>query len=181
MAYYGTLSGANAYFDQRLHSDSWSNSTASDRPKALTEATRIIDSLNYRGVKHSVWEIMYTYDAVCERYTKELVNPPTRNEVIVADQAQALEFPRGQDASVPETIEWACYEIAIALIEGFDPEDAIDRLNVKRQAYSAVRTTYAEDNAAMEYLVYGIPTARVWRWLKPFLILDRTIRTSRAD
>ena len=181
-SYYGTLSEANDYFDSRLHSESWNDSVPSDRPKALLEATRIIDSLNYRGLKHSVWLIMYEEDPYqTGNYTKILVNPPSRQAIIDADATQELEFPRGQDTSAPGVIEWACYEIALAFIEGFDPEDAVEKANTIRQAYSAVRTTYADGSATMEYLVYGIPTARVWRWLKPYLVLDRTIRTSRAD
>jgi|GEM_PF-1445387 len=181
-SYYGTLSGANDYFDNRLHSESWGDSSTADRPKALLEATRLIDSLNYRGLKHSVWLVMYEEDPYqTGNYTKILVDQPSRQAIITADGTQALEFPRGQDTTVPEEIEWACYEIALAIIEGFDPEDAIERANITRQAYASVRTTYADGNAAMEYLGYGIPTARVWRWLKPYLVLDRTIRTSRAD
>jgi hypothetical protein len=181
MAYYGTLAGANSYFANRLHSDSWANSAPADRPKALLEATRLIDSLSYRGVKHAVWSIMYEYDTDTEIEEKILDTPPSRDEVIAADATQELEFPRGKDTVPPQEIEWACYEIAFALIEGFDPEDAIDRLRVTQQTYAAVRTTYANDIAAMEYLVYGIPTARVWRWLLPYLKLDGLIKISRAD
>ena len=181
MAYYGTIAGANAYFASRLHSESWSEASPSDWPIALTDATRLIDDLNYKGVKHSVWLEMYEYDSGTEKEEKILVDPPNRDEVIAADGTQELEFPRGKDTVVPEQIEWACYETALALIEGFDPEDALDRANVIRQAYSAVRTTYAEGGASSEYLVYGIPTARVWRWLKPYLTDSRLIRFSRAD
>jgi hypothetical protein len=181
MAYYGTLTDANAYFDGLLHTESWADSAPSDRPKALTEATRIIDSLNYKGTKHAVWAVMYEYNSGTEKEEKILLNPPTRDEVIAADATQALEFPRGKDSVVPTEIEYACYEIAYALIEGFDAEDAVDRLNIKRQGYSAVRTTYADDSSTVEYLVYGIPTAKVWRWLKPFLTDGNLIRISRAD
>jgi len=181
MAYYGTLAGANDYFDNRLHSDGWSDSDATDRPKALTEATRIIDSLAYKGVKHAVWLVMYEYDEYTEKEEKIIVDPPNRAEVIAADATQELEFPRGKDTTVPTEIEWACYEIAIALLEGFDPEDAIDRGRVVQQAYAQVRTTYDVDNKATEYLVYGIPTARVWNWLKPYLTSSRIINFSRAD
>lgn len=181
MAYYGTVSDANDYFDNRLHSESWSDASVADRGKALTEATRIIDSLNYKGVKHPVWSIMYEYNSTTEKFEKILDDPPTRNEIVAADATQELEFPRGQDESVPSQIKWACYEIALQLIEGFDPEDAVDRLNIVRQSYSAVRTTYDNSSSAMEYLVYGIPTARVWNWLKPYLTNDRIIRISRAD
>jgi hypothetical protein len=180
-SYYGSISGANSYFSNRLHSESWSDSTPSDRPKALLEATRIIDSLNYKGVKHSVWSVMYEYDSASEKYEKILDDPPTRNEIIAADADQELEFPRGQDSSVPTEIEWACYEIALAIIEGFDSEDAIDRLHIVRQSYSAVRTTYDNGSASLEYLAYGIPTARVWRWLQPYLSGDNPLKIRRAD
>ncbi len=179
MSYYGDLADANEYFDSRLHSEPWSESAPSDRPKALTEATRIIDDLNYKGVKNAVWLIMYQPGT--EKEELILVNAPTRDEVIAADATQELEFPRGKDSVTPNEIEWACYEISLALLEGFDPEDAIDRLNVIRQAYSAVRTTYDSSSAAMEYLVYGIQTARVWRWLKHYLTDSQIIRRSRAD
>lgn len=181
MSYYGDLSSANAYFSNRLHSESWSASTPSDRPKALTEATRLIDSLQFKGVKHAVWSVMYEYNSSTEKYEKILDDPPNRDEIIAADATQELEFPRGQDTDVPQEIEWACYEIAIALLEGFDPEDAIERLRVIRQSYAAVRTTYAEDAQSQEYLGYGIPSARVWRWLKPYLLGPNPIRISRAD
>lgn len=180
-SYYGSISEANTYFSNRLHSESWTTAAADDKPKALLEATRIIDSLRYQGVKHAVWSIMYEYDSTTESYKKILNNPPTRNEVIAADATQELEFPRGQDASVPQEIEWACYEIALAIIEGFDPEDAIERVNVIRQRYASVATTYAADRQSQEYLVYGIPSARVWRWLKPHLAGENPIRISRAD
>ena len=179
MSYYGTLADANSYFDARLHSESWSESAPFDRPKALTEATRIIDDLNYKGVKNAVWLIMYQPGT--EKEELKLGNAPTRDEIIAADATQPMEFPRGKDTTVPNEIEWACYEIAMALLEGFDPEDAIDRLGVVRQAYSAVRTTYDNSSATLEYLVYGIPTARVWRWLKKYLTDSQIIRRSRAD
>lgn len=181
MAYYGTVTEANTYFDNRLHSSAWSDATVSDRKIALLEATRLIDSLNYKGVKNPVWAIMYEWDSSSEKFVKITTDPPTRNDIIAADATQELEFPRGQDTDVPTEIEWACYEIALALLEGFDPEDAIDRTNVIRQSYSAVRTTYDHGSASAEYLVYGIPTARVWRWLKPFLSDGRIVKMSRAD
>ena len=178
MSYYGNLASANAYFEAALHSDAWTDSDAADRPKALTEATRIIDNLNYKGVKHAVWLIMYDQS---DPYAKKITDAPTRDEVIAADATQELEFPRGQDTTVPTEIEWATYEIAFALIEGFDSEDAIDRISTLRQKYAAVGTTYAPDNASQEYLVYGIPTAQVWRWLLPYLTSSRLLNFSRAN
>lgn len=176
MTYYGTIADANEYFESRLHSESWNDADPTDRPKALIEATRVIDSLRYKGVKNSVWKVMYDSDG-----NKLIDDPPTRDAIIAADAEQYLEFPRGEDTEVPKEIKWACYEMALALIEGFEPEDAADRLNIVRQSYAAVKTTYANDSIAMEYLVYGIPTARIWHWLRPYLSGVNPIRISRAD
>ena len=49
-SYYGTLNEANEYFAGRLHSTTWEDSVATDKPKALQQAARIIDNLNYKGV-----------------------------------------------------------------------------------------------------------------------------------
>jgi len=174
MSYYGTLNEANSYFASRLYTDAWDNSTSSNRVKALTQATRIIDSLNYKGVKSTVYDILYSDDV-------RVAPEPTEDEIITADRLQELEFPRGKDSDVPQEIEWACYEIAFALLEGFNPDTSADELRVLKQSYAAVGTTYAEGEQAAEYLLYGIPNGTVWRWLKPRLVDDRSIRVRRVN
>ena len=174
-SYYGTINGANTYFTERLFTDAWDNANGDDRLAALIQGTRIIDSLNYKGVKSTVYDIKYDADG-------DLVSPaPTQDEIITADQAQELEFPRGKDSSVPDEIEWANYEIAIALLEGFDPNTAADELRVVKQTYASVGTTYAENDASMEFLLYGIPNGTVWRWLYPRLDFDRLLNIRRAS
>lgn len=174
MSYYGTLNEANDYFASRLYTDAWDQASTSNRIKALQQATRIIDSLNYKGVKASVYDILYTDDV---RVSPE----PTEDEIITADRLQTLEFPRGKDADVPEEIEWACYETAFALLEGFNPDTAADELRVIKQSYAAVGTTYAEGEQASEYLLFGIPNGTVWRWLKPRLVDASSIRLRRVN
>jgi hypothetical protein len=174
-SYYGTISEANTYFSERLYTDAWDQASADNRVKALKQATRIIDALNYKGVKAAVYDIMYDSDGVL------LSTQPTEDEKITADQSQELEFPRGKDASVPEEIEWSCYEIAFALLEGFNPDTAADELRIIKQSYAAVGTTYAEGDAAMEYLMYGIPNGTVWRWIRPRLVDDRSINLRRVS
>lgn len=174
-SYYGTISEANTYFGERLYTDAWDQATADNRVKALKQATRIIDSLNYKGVKATVYDILY--DADGDRVSPE----PTEDQIITADQTQELEFPRGKDASVPEEIEWATYELAFALLEGFNPDNAADELRVIKQSYASVGTTYAEDDISMEYLLFGIPNGTVWRWIKPRLVDSRSIKIRRVN
>lgn len=49
--YYGTLTAADLYFDNRLKSSKWELSTVKDRERALITATRYIDKLNFAGDK----------------------------------------------------------------------------------------------------------------------------------
>jgi hypothetical protein len=174
MAYYDNLAAANTYFANRLHSTAWTTAVPTDKPKALTQACQIIDNLNYRGVKNSLYLIMYDSDGV-------LLDTPTQAAIDVANAAQPLEFPRGRDTLVPEPIKMAQWDIAYALLDGFDPDAALDGMRVKSQSYSAVKTTYADGDTSSEYLLYGIPTGTAWRWLKPYLCDGRIIRLRRAD
>jgi len=174
---YGSINGADTYFGERLYTDTWDNASATNRTKALKQATKVIDSLNYKGVKAAVQAIMYNSDG--DLYTGS--SAPTEAALIAADQSQELEFPRGKDSSVPEEIEWSCYEIASALLAGFDPNTAADELRVLKQSYASVGTTYAEDDDSMEFLLFGIPNGTVWRWLKPRLVDCQSIRIRRVS
>ena len=65
--YYGKQDGqtaaariaeATSYFAQRLHETAWSDASDADREKALIAARGIIDGLNYKGNKHSVYTLL---------------------------------------------------------------------------------------------------------------------------
>lgn len=51
MAYYGTVDEADDYFEERLNSTAWHNS--SQKEIALKQSTRLIDRLNFVGCKAS--------------------------------------------------------------------------------------------------------------------------------
>ena len=151
--YYGTLAEANEYFAEMLN-ETWTESPVEWRPIALYRATIIIDTLNYKGTKRAVY----------------LLDSPSRDEIIAADTAQPLEFPRGGDTVVPVSVRYACYEIAAVLLAGEDSQDQVDALDVQRQAYGAVRTTYGEPaGIRAEQIVHGVPLGAAWRLLRPYL------------
>jgi hypothetical protein len=148
---YGSLAEANEYFDLRLHEKAWSNATPADRSKALWASTVIIDALNYKGNKSTVYA------------------------------AQDLEFPRGADTVVPEPIRLASYEIAYALLDGKDPELELENLGIISQSYAAVRTSYSRNQVPIEHIINGIPSSQAWRWLRPFLREDDAIVIARIS
>lgn len=153
---YGSVSEADTYFATRLYSDAWEDASTEDKTKALATATRHIDRLNFAGYKHTVWAVLDANACADE------------DDIAAAEVAQALQFPRGSDTEVPEDIEIACYEIAIALLDGVDPEMEAESLGVISQGFASVRTTY-DRSWAQNHIQAGIASAAAWRYLKPFL------------
>ena len=162
---YGTLDGANTYFNNRLHADLWFEESSLNRTRALYTAARLMDQLNYKGRKHTVYE---------------LDSEATATEKRVAELVQELEFPRDSDTEVPGDIKIAGYEIAFALIDGVDPDLELENLGVVSQGYAGVRTTYNRDQQPIEHLINGIPSATAWRILRPYLRDAREIKLNRV-
>jgi len=167
--YYGTLAEANDYFDHRLHETAWSASNTSQREKGLWAATQIIDTLNFKGHKATVFALL------------EADPDADDDEIRDAEADQAREFPRGADTDVPEAIRTACYDIAHDLLDGKDPEIELENLGITSQAYSSVRTTYHRSQVPIEHIVNGIPNALAWRKLRPFLRDGELIKLNRIS
>ena len=51
---YNTIAQAETYFEGRLNADAWDNASDTKRTKGLTQASRILDQLNYLGRKYDV-------------------------------------------------------------------------------------------------------------------------------
>ncbi len=169
LAFYGTMSEATEYFANRLHESAWSGASVQDRPKALIAATRIIDTLNFKGYKHSVYALLEADAAASEAAIR------------AEEAAQALEFPRGADTEVPEAIRIACYEIAYSLLDGKDPEMELENLGIVSQGYESVRTTYSRSQVPIEHIVNGVPNALAWRLIRPFLRDEDAVRLARIS
>lgn len=97
-----------------------------------------------------------------------------------ADSTQELQFPRGNDTVVPQDVKNACAEVALALLDGVDPEMEFDNLRMKAQAYGVVKSTYDTERAP-EHYVAGIPSSIAWRFLKPYLRSPFSVRLDRVS
>jgi len=144
---YGTTIGGDAYFAEKLYYQPWDEATEDQRTRALAEATRLIDTLRFKGSK--------------------------------TDSAQTNEFPRDDETTVPEKIEFACYEIALALLDGVDPHLEHENLAVSSDGYSSVRSTYNRTTAP-EHFVAGIPSRQAWLYLRPYLADVRGLKLRRV-
>jgi hypothetical protein len=161
MSSYGTLSAANAFFSQRLHSYDWDISTVEDRQKAMNQATELIDQFDYIGQKYAV-------QVVCDSLSGDITSDANQEALRTAEESQPLEFPRGDSSTIPTEIETACYLIAKALLSGRDPDADLESLSVKSAAYGGVRTSYQRDGANQEHMAHLIPSPQAFNLIRPF-------------
>ena len=169
---YGSLEEADEYFQNRLHETAWTEATPANHQKALVAARSIIDALNYKGVKHSVYTL---YGPAPE--TSEI----SPDDIRTAEASQPLEFPRGSDTAVPEAIRVAQYEIAYSLLDGKDPELELENLAINAMSYGAVKTNYERSQLPIEHIVNLVPSSVAWRLLKPFLRDSDALKLSRLS
>ncbi len=167
--YYGTIYEADTYFAGRLHEDAWSRAKVIDHEKALWAATLIIDALNYKGYKHSVYEIL------------EANIDADDDTVRAANISQTLEFPRDEDTEVPEEIRVATYEIAHSLLDGKDPDLELEALGIISHTIHDTTNSYSRNQIPIEHIINGIPSTQAWRLLRPFLREDDAIVLSRVS
>lgn len=158
---YGTLSEANNYFDNRLRSVAWRRAKKEDKKSAMVEATQMIDRLNFAGIKSDATQVHQF-----PRGPSPVRVGTTTNGIAPCGCSNVT--LRDPDTVIPADIKKACFEIAIKLIQGYDPDREADILAVNQQAYSNVRTGY-DRSFVPDYMSAGIPSFRAWTYLKPYL------------
>ena len=84
------------------------------------------------------------------------------------DLDQVNQFPRDDDTVVPADIGQACFEIALALLDGVDPQLEGENLGMTSQGYANVRSTYDRE-VPVPHIVAGIPSLTAWRFIVPYL------------
>lgn len=176
---YVTIQEAEAYFDERLHEEAWSLSNADDQRKSLEEATKIINTLRYKGLKNVVHVFILANPEVAECAAKG--DPDSLAQIRVVEATQENEFPRGADTVVVQSIKWANYEIAYGLLDGIDPDMELENLSITKLGIAAVRTSYNRNQEPLEHILNGVPSAKAWKWLRPFLRDDDRIRLNRVS
>ncbi len=147
---YATESEADVHFGERTDTSAWDSAASPDKVKALKEATRIIDDLNYVGEK----------------------NDPVN---------QVREFPRNDDTVVPEEVQRATAEVAIALLQG-DNLNAINN-TVGKTAESVGDASVSYDKGARQRLLavnFGLPSAEAARLLREWIIDPREVDLERV-
>lgn len=176
---YANLAEGEDYFATRLHTEGWPFALPKDRQDALILATRLINTLNFKDHKHTVYELLQAGSCgqnIGSALDNECI---TEDELQAANLAQELEFPRGADTEVPQAIKDASMEIAEAVLAGIDPELELEKLSSYTQKMEGASISSDRRYIPVEHLINLIPSAVAWSWIKPFLMDDEAIKITR--
>lgn len=96
------------------------------------------------------------------------------------DSTQVNQFPRGGDTSVPQEVEQAAIEIALALLDGVDVELERENLMATQLNYADARSTYNRTSVP-EHIVVGVPSSVALDLLRPFLRDEKAVHLNRGS
>lgn len=181
--HYGNVVDGDNYFTRSLRGECWHSADLDRKVAALTDATRLIDALNFIGTKTvDDQPLQFPRTIVTRKRASDAMvdfSIPFDNSVTDFSTPLTRATPIIQTI-VPKNIETACYEIALCLLDGYDPDLEIENLGSTSQGLGAVRDTFTRD-FVLDHVRAGIPSAKAWANLKPYLVDSRTIRMRRVD
>jgi len=91
-------------------------------------------------------------------------------------EAQLLQFPRGDNLTVPNAIKEAQFEIQLALLDEVEEDDR----KVTSRSFGGIRTTYDSD-ILEPWIAAGILSKTAWALLQPYLRSGRQIKLHRES
>jgi hypothetical protein len=94
--------------------------------------------------------------------------------------AQALQFPRGTDAAIPEDVKEATCELALRLLDGIDVDREIENARILENSAGSIKTTY-NGSIVQEHVLAGIPSPTAWKLLVPYLRDAQTLSIDRVN
>lgn len=171
---YISVEDAEEYFEGRLVTTAWDDATDALKSKALIEATKRIDRLNYAGLRTSDYNRRKAESANGTCLVDNIIQPTD-----IGTDPQAHEFPRDGRTDIPVEVLSACCEIAYALLDGVDAEMELINLGTSSQGFAAIRETYDPMTVNLAFR-HGIPSVTAWNYLRPFLKDPSEIRIRRA-
>lgn len=142
---FSTTGDGDVYFNSRLYSSAWTAADYDSKQQSLNDATRILDRFWWKGIVTTVGQ-PHSW--------------PRQNLF--------LECALLDKTVVPSQIIEAQFEIAIALLKGYDPERDMRAAGVISRGYSSVRVAY-DPTQVLSFTRYGIPSAAAWNLILPFL------------
>lgn len=85
-----------------------------------------------------------------------------------SSDTQSRQFPRNGDTLIPTDIQYATAEVALALLDGVNPELEFENINMTSQGYGGVRSSF-DRSVKPPHILAGVPSFTAWTFLKPYL------------
>lgn len=142
------------FFNGRLDSEIWIQSSVERKQQALVTATRAIDRLRFVGLKLDATQPL------------EFPRNVAQNGVMVS-------------LGTPQDVLMAVCEEALSRLDGSDPEFEMGSLNSITTAYAGVKDTY-DRSSTVEWILAGIMSSIAWSMLRPYLSDPQDIQLSRV-
>jgi hypothetical protein len=89
-------------------------------------------------------------------------------------------FPRDWETIVSQEILDAVCLIALALIDGLDPDEDIDGLRQSSTRFEQVSVSYS-DSVVPQHLYAGVPSGTAWQLLAPYLAGVESVNINRVS
>lgn len=177
LPYYGSLPDADNYFRYRLDNTKWINANDDRKLAALIMSTRAIDNLDYMGVKLPDSPLAFPRTEDVYNVTKviQAIQLVEMGPTFAPDDDESAEAA----PTIPVEIVQACYENALALLKGVNPDTETDNLDSTSRAYGSLRTTYDRSSPGLHY-IHGIASPTAWRMIQPFLRDTDTVILKRV-
>ncbi len=83
------------------------------------------------------------------------------------------------DEVIPVALQNACCELALRLLDEYDPGEEADTANIRNQGFAGSRTTYG-DAPIPRWVVANIPSPIAWTLIAPWLENSETFGISRV-
>jgi hypothetical protein len=157
---YVTLADANAYFANRLSSETWDGTGDSDKSKALIMATKNLDRLVFKGSKINIDQPLQF-----PRYFKEYI------------EAEYLNLVIGVTMDIPPLVQDACCEEAIAILGAVSTPNT--RATLQQQGVKRIKFGNAEEEYVTQSGINNTQSSQVKTILRPYLATSIPISRGR--
>lgn len=150
---YASLVEADQHFADRVDTWAWDEATQPQQEKALSEATRILNRLRWRGNKTSSTQ----------------QNEWPRDNV-----------PTVTDGTTPDDIKRGSIELAYSLLAGDYSDERYEDQFVRRESIGGQGAVTYTQTSYPPFLANGIPSMGCWAYVAKYLAKTNSIRLLRA-
>ena len=94
------------------------------------------------------------------------------------DSTQEHAFPR-TGIGTPTPVKYACAELALALLDGVDPDLEFENLLTSNFSFAEARASYDRRNLP-QHIIAGVVSLTAWNFLRPYLRDPQEVTLNRV-